>query len=333
MAASSRRSVSGKIWFLAILIVLVIGVYTGGWFYAASLLKDRTLTLLGSQEQAGVNAECTDAEYRGYPFRIGLFCSKVSVDDRTNGVSASFGSLRSAAQVYDPKHVVWELDGPSEIRTSHGLSISSQWESLQSSLTAKGRGVERSSTIINALQSAIVSSATGQTFNLAAANTEMHLRQNGPNLDAAMTVTNASLTGEGVPQDLPALTTSADITLVGKAGLIDGSDRNVSLYGTEGEIRNLSADLGEGRIITISGPFGFTADGRMNGKLKLRVEKLAAWKESLQAAVPGLGPMLDNATGMLSALGGGDRASIDFTIKNGKVLVGGFIPVGEIPPI
>lgn len=333
MAASSRRSVSGKIWFLAALIILVIGVYTGGWFYAASLLKERTLTLLGSQQQAGVNAECTDAEYRGYPFRIGLFCSKVSVDDRNNGVSAVFGSLRSAAQVYDPKHVVWELDGPSEIRTSHGLNISSQWENLQSSLTAKGRGVERSSTIIGALQSAIVSSATGQTFNFAAANTEMHLRQNGADLDAAMTVTNASLTGGNLPQGLPALTTSADVSLTGKAGLIDGSDRNVSLYGAEGEIRNLSADLGEGRVITLSGPFSFTADGRINGKMKLRVEKLEAWKASLETIIPGIGPMLNNATNMLSALGGGERASIDFTIKNGKILVGGFIQVGEIPPI
>ncbi|MGE7369689.1 DUF2125 domain-containing protein [Neorhizobium sp. NPDC001467] len=333
MAASSRRSVSGRIWALATVIILLIGVYTGGWFYAASLLKDRTLTLLGSQEKAGVIAECTDAEYRGYPFRIGLFCSRVSVEDRNNGVSATFGGLRSAAQVYDPKHVVWELDGPSEIRTGHGLSISSQWESLQSSLTAKGRGVERSSTAIAALKSAIVSSASGQTFNLAAANTEMHLRQNGADLDAAMTVTNASVTGESVPQGLPALTTSADVTLAGKAGLIDGSDRNVSLYGAEGTIRNLSADLGDGRIISLSGPFSVTADGRINGKMKLRVEKLEAWKQSLETVVPGIGPMLNNATNMLSALGGGDRASIDFTIRNGKILVGGFIQVGEIPPI
>lgn len=333
MAASSQRSVSGKIWALAIVIILVIGGYTGGWFYAASLLKERTLTLLGSQEKVGVIAECADAEYRGYPFRIGLFCSKVSVDDRNNGVSAAFGSLRSAAQVYDPKHVVWELDGPSEIRTSHGLAISSQWDSMVSSLTAKGRGVERSSTVITALQSAIVSSATGQTFNLAAGETEMHLRQNGTDLDTAVTITGISLTGEGVPQGLPALTANAEISLTGKAGLIDGSDRNVSLYGAEGEIRNFSADLGEGRVISLSGPFGVTADGRLNGKMKLRVQKLAAWKESIGTAIPGLASILDNASSMLSALGGGDRASIDFTIRNGKVLVGGFIPVGEIPPI
>lgn len=333
MAASSRRSVSTKIWALGAFIVLVIALYTAGWFYAASLLKERTLALLGSQEKAGVTAECADAEYRGYPFRIGLFCSRVSVDDRTNGISAVFGGLRSAAQVYEPTHVVWELDGPSEIRTGHGLSITSNWQGLQSSLTAKGKGIERSSTLINALQSAIVSSATGQTFNLAADSSEVHLRQNGADLDAAMTLTNASLAGQDLPQGLPALTTNADVTFSGKAGLIDGSDNNVSLYGAQGEIRSLSADLGDGRVISLSGPFGVTQDGRLNGKLKLRVEKLGAWKESLKVAFPGLASTLDNATGMLSALGGGDKASIDFTIKNGKVLVGGFIPVGEIPPI
>jgi hypothetical protein len=36
---------------------------------------------------------------------------------------------------------------------------------------------------------------------------------------------------------------------------------------------------------------------------------------------------------MLSALGGGTNASLDITIKRGKILAGGLIPVGEIPPI
>ena len=99
MAASSRSGTAKKLWFLASAVVLVIALYTAGWFYAASALREKTLLLLGSQSDAGITATCENAEYRGYPFRIGLFCSKVDVDDTVNGISASFGSLRSAAQV------------------------------------------------------------------------------------------------------------------------------------------------------------------------------------------------------------------------------------------
>ncbi|MCK8781222.1 DUF2125 domain-containing protein [Rhizobium sp. NTR19] len=334
MAASSRTGVSGKLWLLASGIVLVIALYTAGWFYAASLLREKTLALLGSQEQRGISATCDDAEYRGYPFRIGLFCSKVSVDDRQNGISATFGSLRSAAQVYDPGHIVWELDSPVEVRTGHGLALSTTWENFQSSLIAKLRGVERTSTVIDGARTSITSSATGQTFNLAAGHTEIHLRQNGNDLDAAVSLQDTDLMVKDMPQLLPRLTANLDVTLINRAGMIDGSDRNgLALYGTEGQMRTLSADMGDGKVISISGPFSFDEDGYLSGRLKLRIEQIDAWRDSLSEAFPQIAPMLGTAGNMLSALGGGKNASLDLSIKRGKVFAGGFIQIGEIPPI
>jgi Uncharacterized protein conserved in bacteria len=334
MAASSRTGVSGKLWLLASGIVLVIALYTAGWFYAASLLREKTLALLGSQEQHGISAICDDAEYRGYPFRIGLFCSKVSVDDRQNGISATFGSLRSAAQVYDPGHIVWELDSPVEVRTGHGLALSTTWENFQSSLIAKLRGVERTSTVIDGAKTSITSSATGQTFNLAAGHTEIHLRQNGNDLDAAVSLQDTDLMVKDMPQLLPRLTANLDVTLINRAGMIDGSDRNgLALYGTEGQMRTLSADMGDGKVISISGPFSFDEDGYLSGRLKLRIEQIDAWRDSLSEAFPQIAPMLGTAGNMLSALGGGKNASLDLSIKRGKVFAGGFIQIGEIPPI
>ncbi|RWX74399.1 DUF2125 domain-containing protein [Neorhizobium lilium] len=334
MAASSRTGVSGKLWLLACLVVLFIALYTAGWFYAASLLREKTLAMLGSRASDGFAAECADADYRGYPFRIGLFCSKVSVDDRANGISASFGALRSAAQVYDPGHIVWEMDSPAELRSSRGLIVSTSWKSLQSSVVTKLKGVERAALVLQNPKTHIVSSANGQSFDINADRAEIHLRQNGPDLDAAVTLDGTDTAMEGLQQLLPRLTTSADLTLVGRAGMIDGSDPNgISLRQTKGEMREFRADLGEGRVLLLSGPFSFDDEGRMSGKLKLRVEKLAAWQESLSQAFPDLGPMLQTATSMLSALGGGANASLDITIKRGKILAGGLIPIGEIPPV
>lgn len=334
MAASSGSGVSRKLWLLASAVILVIAVYTAGWFYAASLLKENTLTLLGNQQKRGIAANCADADYRGYPFRIGLFCSKVSVDDTQHGISGTFGALRSAAQIYDPSHIVWELDAPAEVRTSHGLTVSSTWKSLQSSLIAKLHGVSRADMVLQGAQTNIASTADDQSFNINADHAEIHLRQNGQDLDAAIDLQGASSDMKGLPKFLPRLDTSMNVTLTGRAGLLDGSDPNgTALYGTSGHMQELKADLGEGRVLSISGPFSINDEGRLSGKLKLRIEQIAAWQNSLGQAFPDLAPTISTAAKMLSALGGGENASIDLTIRDGKVYAGGLIPIGKIPPI
>lgn len=334
MAASSRSGVSGKLWALSVGIVLFVGVYTAGWFYAASLLKEKTLALLGEQQQRSMTAECVDAAYRGYPFRIGLFCSRIVVDDRANGIAATFGALRSAAQVYQPSHIVWELDSPAEARTSHGLTASSQWDRLQSSLTTSLTGIDRSSTVIDALRTHIVSTKTNQVFDIQANQMEMHLRQNGADLDAALTLEDTEIAAQGLPSLMPRFTATANLTLANKAALMAGRDASRGLYGLQGEMRQLDLDLGSGQIVSITGPFSIDEEGRISGKLRLQVEKISAWRDQLKRAFPEASSSIDTAGNMLSALtGGGDRASLDLTLNRGRVLVGGFIPLGEIPPI
>ncbi|TCL72680.1 DUF2125 domain-containing protein [Rhizobium sp. BK251] len=337
MAASSQGSYSGvskKIWLLGLAIVLVIGGYTAGWFYAASLLKDSVLKALGKQDTAAITGQCSDIAFRGFPFRIGLFCSSVQIDDHRNGVSASFGNLRSAAQVYAPGHIVWELDSPAEIRTAHGLTVSAEWSNLQSSLVTRLTGVERTSTVIENLKATIVSAFTNQTFNVDAARTEIHLRQNEGNLDAAVTVENSNTVVKDFPQVFPALTASADATLTGKAGLIDGSDDGKGLYGSKGALHKVVADIGEGRIITLSGPFSFDDSGYLSGQFRLEIQQLDPWRDSLKQVFPGLAPTIDMAGKLLKALAaGGDKVSVDLRVDRGQISLNGFIPLGSLPPI
>jgi hypothetical protein len=320
--------------FSAVAVVLLIALYTAGWFYAASLLREKTLLLLGSQSDAGIAASCDNAEYRGFPFRIGLYCTKVDVDDNVNGISASFGALRSATRIYNPKHILWELDSPAEVRTGNGLSTSTTWTSLQSSLITKLKGIEKASMDLDNPKTTIVSSATGQAFDIAADRAEIRLRQEGTDLVAIVALQNATTTAKGLPQLLPATTTSINVSFDNRAGILDGSDRGgLALQGSQGRLREFKADLGQGQILSISGPFSFDDQGRMSGKLKLRVEDIAAWQKSLSAAFPDLASTIGTAANMLKALGGGSKASIDMTIRRGKVFAGGLIPIGEIPPI
>ncbi len=333
MSASSQSRSGRKFWWLGAGIVLVIALYTGAWFYAASTLKNTVLTAIGPGNTAGVSGQCADIDFRGFPFRIGLYCAKVDVDDNVNGVSASFGALRSAAQVYAPGHIVWELDSPAEIRTAHGLSINAEWANLQSSLTTKLKGIDRSSTIIDGLKSTTVSSATGQTITFDAAHTELHLRQNGADLDGAISMTDAQAVIKDWPQVFPKLSTSADVTLAGKAGMIDGSDRK-GLYGASGELRKLVADIGDGKVMTVSGPFSFDDEGYLTGQFKLQIEDLSAWRDSIKQTFPDIAKTVDTAAKLLKALaGGGSTVSVDLVVQRGNATVSGFIPLGQIPPI
>jgi hypothetical protein len=332
MAASSRSG-SRKFWLLGGGVVLVIALYTGGWFYAASALKTNVLRAIAPRDTAGLSGECADMDFRGYPFRIGLFCSKVTVDDNANGVSASFGALRSAAQVYAPGHIVWELDSPAEIRTTNGLTISAEWANLQASLVTKLQGIDRSSTVIEGLKATAVSSFTGQTINFDADRTEIHLRQNGADLDGAISVEGSNTAIKDWPQLFPRLSANADLTISGKAGLIDGSDPT-GIYGAQGELRRIVADIGDGKVMTLSGPFSFDERGLLSGKFRLEIEELGPWGDSLKQSFPEIASTVDTATKLLKALaGGGNKVSVDLVVDHGNATVGGFIPLGKIPPI
>ncbi|MBB4231073.1 DUF2125 domain-containing protein [Rhizobium mongolense] len=333
MAASSQSGSGRKFWLLGLGIVLFIAIYTGGWFYAAAHLKETVLKVIAPRSTAGVSGECADIDFRGYPFRIGLYCSKVGVDDNTNGVSASFGELRSAAQVYAPGRIVWELDSPAEIRTANGLSISAQWANLQSSLVTRLRGIDRTSMVIDGLKATAVSSYTGQTVNVDAGRTEVHLRQNAGDLDGAFSLQDANAVIKDWPQVFPKFSASADITLAGRGGMIDGSDPQ-GLYGASGELRKAVADIGDGKVMTLTGPFSFDEQGFLSGKFKLEIEQLGPWRDSLKQALPEIAKTVDTAAKLLKALAvGGDKVSVDLVVQHGNATVSGFIPLGTIPPI
>ncbi|MBB3967228.1 MULTISPECIES: DUF2125 domain-containing protein [Rhizobium] len=333
MAASSQSRSGKKFWLLGTGIVLVIALYTAGWFYAASTLKNTVLSTIGPGNSGGVSGECSDIDFRGYPFRIGLFCSKVDVDDNNNGVSATFGALRSAAQVYAPGHIVWELDSPAEIRTARGLSVNAEWANMQSSLVTKFKGVDRSSTVIDGLKATAVSSATGQTITFDAGRTELHLRQNGPDLDGAVSLIDAQTVIKDWPQVLPKLSASADLTLAGKAGMIDGRDAK-GLYGASGELRKAVADIGGGKVMTLSGPFSFDEEGYLSAQFKLQIEDVNAWRDSIKQSFPDIAKTVETAAKLLKAMaGGGGTVSVDLVVQRGNATVSGFIPLGQIPPI
>jgi hypothetical protein len=161
----------------------------------------------------------------------------------------------------------------------------------------------------------------------------MHASQNGSDLDFAIGVENANAVIKDFPQVLPTASTSANVTLSGKAGLLDGSDRE-GLRGSAGVLHQAVIDIGDGRIMTLSGPFNFDDEGLLSGQFKLEINQIGPWGDSLTTTLPAAKNIIKTATKMLKALAnGGDKVSVDLTADRGRLSLSGFIPLGKIPPI
>jgi len=327
---------SRKIWQLAIGIVVFIGLYTGAWFLAADQIKTRISAFLANGAATGLSGECDSMDVRGFPFRIGLFCDTVRVDDTRRAASGSFGALRSAAQVYQPGHAIVELDGPAEIRVSPGLSMSADWALMHASLQANWEGLDRTSIASDKLAGTVLMTGTGESLGFAADHSEIHMRRNGPDLDAAYSVTGLNIKPVAGQDLLPLINASLDLTFVDRANLLDAGGRQPdALYNSKGEVRNLTLDLGSGMVGTITGPFSVDGAGFISGEFSVTLKNIEGWRQNLTKAFPDEDGtiLINNIANMLTALADGkNESTVKLNVRDGTAFLA-FIPIGVLPQL
>lgn len=333
-----------KIRRLAIGIVLFVVVYSGAWFVAANQIETRLANFLTERKASGSSAECDDMNVRGFPFRIGLFCNSVRLDDTMRGASASFGALRSAAQVYRPGHAIIELDGPAEIRFSPGMTVSADWELMHASVQATLSGLNRTSITYDQLAGTAMlpafedDAAPGDTHKVIfnAGHGEAHFRQNGPDLDAALSVDKFDLKLDAGLSLLPPVNASADMTFVDRANLMQrGGWKPDALRGSKGEMRNLTLDLGNGMLTTATGPFSVNDQGLISGEFSVTMKNIEGWRQNLVKVFTDEDGtvMVNNIANMLTALADGkNEATVKLNVRDGIAFLA-FFPIGELPQL
>ena len=329
--AGAQPESGRKFRWLVIGVVLVAALYTGGWFYGAGWVKDLLAQNLERSDR-NVTLSCPGLDVRGYPFRIGVFCDRIGIDDRTAGASLSTGALRSAAQVYRPGHAIVELDGPAEIRASRGLSIGADWRLLRASFVANLSALDRASIAYDDLTGTAASGNGGLDARYAIHHGEMHVRQNGPALDVAASADGLSFEGAGTR--LPAIDIATDLTFADAADWLSrrGPPRDFPL-GTSGDLRRLSIDLGGGSIANLTGRFLFGDDGLLNGAFDLDVRGIDPWRDAIQTAFPETASTIGNIAETVRALSSdGKNATVKLTVTNGTVYLG-LIPIAFIAPV
>jgi hypothetical protein len=333
-AVANRSPIARKFLWLTAGVVLVGGLYSAGWFLAADQIEKRLTAYLTERQATGLGGECTDMEVRGFPFRIGLFCNEVRLDDTRRGASASFGALRSAAQVYQPGRAVIELDGPAEIRVSPGVTVSADWTLLHASLAATFSGIDRTSLAYDNLTGTARSPLTGKGLGFGASHGEIHLRQNGDDLDAALSIDKLDLRPDQEPSIAPPADIAMDLTVAGKAEWLQaGAFSPQMLRGASGELRQLMLDAGSGMTAKLSGPFSVNDQGLISGEFSLTITNIDSWRENLVKIAPDETDLVNNIANMLNALAGGrNEATVKLNVRDGTAFLA-FIPVGLLPAL
>ncbi|MDO9417454.1 DUF2125 domain-containing protein [Pararhizobium sp.] len=326
----TKSAAGRKIWWLTIVVLVAVALYSSIWFYSASKLQAGLSAFLEERKAAGLNGECVEGDVRGFPFRIGYFCKAVRIDDSRRATSVSFGELRTAAQIYQPGHAIIELDGPAEIRTAQGPSVAANWDLLKASVVATTTGLDRTSLVYDKMAGTLLTPELTGALAFSADHGETHIRQNGADLDAALSVDNLDLKLEGTSLLRP-VNSKADITIFDRADWLAGNAANPSLRNSRGQLRNAEVDLGDGMLLTVSGPFSVSADGLISGELDLGMKNISAWRTALSTSFPQATNMIDNAANMLTALGGGENdTSLKLSMRDGAAYIA-FIKLGELP--
>lgn len=329
-STETRPNYSKRFFWFAVAIVVAIATYTAGWHYAANLLTDRVNTDIASLNGQGRRASCENAEARGYPFRIGIFCQSVMFEDARRGIGFRARHLRSAAQVYAPHRAIIELDGPATLQVPGLMALDLDWSSLRASarlatplpdlLSLVSRDLVVSPDVLGDIAPAL----------LLAESMELHMRPAGNDLDLASRFTRLVLDAELVGTDvLPAFNGLVDFQLTN--GAIDIDLAGEGLRGRSGVLRTASISIDGGDAgATVQGPVAIDEAGLIDAELAVTLRDPRALADLLLAAMPEARREIELSLAGIIAMG--DAPTLPVRIVKGDVSLGFFL-LGSIPPL
>jgi hypothetical protein len=321
-----------RIKWLGVFTAILFALYSAGWFYVAQEGKRRVDTALAEISQTGSVVNCEQSEIKGFPFRLGLFCKSVNFEQPQKGVAFSAGNLRSAAQVYNPKQAVIELDGPALLSAPGLEPLSLNWTLLHASLRVAQPLPERVSLEAKELNVAVRGPAGADTKVLTAEYASGHMRTEE---------TNVAIAGEGAGvvidpiatpgRSIPEFAASYDAVL--NNGVAVFLSRPKSLRGLSGTVRQSQIIFKDGGTMKLTGPIAVDAGGLIDADLNIVLSDAPKLGLALAKAAPEVANMITTTmTTVAMANGEVKEAKIDIKIRKGKVSTG-FFPLGDIPPV
>jgi hypothetical protein len=199
MSESIRDGAPGRRRRLPIGILLFVAVLVAGWTAAWTWARSRGLEEMDVQlarlAARGVTIVCPERAVGGWPFRLEVSCRDPGVEIAAQGVGGSVAALRVVAQIWDPKLVLFEADGPLVADAAGRARVDATWRRLSASLRLRPGGVERLSLSVEGID-ATARSGEGRVDHLKAEHLEAHGRtsgERGGDVDVALSAAAATL--------------------------------------------------------------------------------------------------------------------------------------------
>jgi hypothetical protein len=335
VTATAAPSPAGrKIRRLGLAVAIVVVLYSVGWFYVASKIETFLGQFVNRASAGSVSVQCDKLSATDignlFRFSLGFNCDKTAISDEA-GNTVNAGPLTVLARIYNPGLANIDLAGPANVTLADGTTLAGQWQRLQSSLHANFNGLTELS-LQGELPSLKVNSPDFYApFDLKVREGEFHTRQNNGDLDLAAIANDFEWVDDAGNAILPKLSTSVDLTLFGKQGLLEG--KRLATRPMKGELRAFKIQTPEGIYGEMSGPFTIDEKGRISGTFRTTLEKLDLWDQKLQVIFPDAGDTISGVAALLKGLAkGGDKVTVNLKVDRGNISLS-MLPLGRIPPI
>jgi hypothetical protein len=295
---STRRRRLWPVFIMPVLVVVLAAAWSAFWFFAASKVDETVDVWRAREAAAGRIYDCANRSVAGFPFRLEVRCSGVSVAllSQTAGqaatqapITAKLGEILVVAQIYSPKLLIAEFKAPAILSDRGQPAMVVNWSTARSSIVGLP-GTPDSADIVfdDASLDRIVGSVQAPTVR--AKHVELHGRiaesstPEKPVIESVLQLTGGSIQGVHPLLEVPF---DADIrTLL--SGLKDFSpkpwpERFREIQAAGGRVEIVQSRVQQGDVISLAtGSLGLTASGNLDGELQMTVA-------GLEKVIPALG--------------------------------------------
>ncbi len=168
------------------MLVLVVAGWSVFWSVAKGMVGKGIDKAIAEAAQRGDAWNCANRSISGYPFRLEVRCSDVTLARTSTAgiVSLSTGPLVAIGQPHTPSHVIVQADGPLRAELADGRKVEARWELAEASQRLQGGQLERLS--LDVKQPVMTIGGVGGTTTLSSAALEGHVRRNAARPAAEM---------------------------------------------------------------------------------------------------------------------------------------------------
>jgi len=327
------------IWLLIILVLIWCGI----WFFASRWIDDRIDETITSMKDRGVTIDCEKRSVSGFPLAMNVKCETISVVTVRGTERADAGELVTGANIWDPDVLQSQLASPF-VTYAGGKKLQADWKLLNAKIDGNLQGgldgIELQGRRINVIRDDIMVTARSHLTRL----TPIHWSRK---LDGKMASLRLQLATRKFGLEVADGIKIPDADVRGVAVLKDGYfdliDQRMPLQkaladGANVRINNLVLSVEGGGKLGFSGPITLSVDGLISGTVRMGIaepQAVAKWAAQIdrnfEQAVVGLGQAVAGM-GKPSKIAGQEMSTITVKIKRGEVRLG-FIKLGKIPRI